>query len=211
MRRGGTGAGQLLRLLGLCCTLALAVAGEISEAQDAPRNPLRSNILTIDPDILYQDSAYGQSIANALDAELQALAAENRRIEDALRAEELALTEARATMEPDAFLVLAQEYDEKVQRTRREQDAKESGLLEARDAQVQVFLNDIRPILARMMVEAGATVIVDRRSVFVSFNAIDITSDAIARIDAALSPAGPEPEPDPDPTTDDTDNPPTDP
>ena len=73
------------------------------------------------------------------------------------------------------------------------------------------FLRAARPVLGQLMREAGASVILERGSVFFSSNASDITDRAIERIDAAigdgadaapdgpldLPPAPPEPAPDP--------------
>jgi Skp family chaperone for outer membrane proteins len=49
-----------------------------------------------------------------------------------------------------------------------------------------VFLAAAGPVLEQMMREAGAAVILERRSVFVSANAIDITDEAIERLDASV-------------------------
>jgi hypothetical protein len=43
-----------------------------------------------------------------------------------------------------------------------------------------------RPILGQLMVDRGAFAILDRRSVLLSLGSIDVTDDAIARIDTAI-------------------------
>jgi Skp family chaperone for outer membrane proteins len=114
------------------------------------------------------------------------LSAENRRIEAELTAEERDLTERRPNMEPDAFRVLADAFDEKVNEIRRTQDAKARELTQKRDADRVVYLQSVAPILELMMRESGAAVILERSSVFISANVIDITDDAIRRIDEAI-------------------------
>ena len=56
------------------------------------------------------------------------------------------------------------------------------------------FLTAAAPVLEQIMREAGAAVILEQRSVFVSANAIDITKKAIERIDAQLGDGSIQPE-----------------
>lgn len=176
----------------LVLTLSLLGAGSLLSAQQAPTGPLRveSPILTIDTDRLYLESAFGQRTAQEIEERGADLAAENRRIEADLTAEEKLLTERRSTMDPAAFRELADAFDEKVQATRREQDAKTRALNQELDERRSVFLNAAGPILETLMREAGAAVVLERRSVFLSANAIDITQDAIARINTVLGDGG---------------------
>ena len=156
---------------------------------------VRSPVLTIDPDTLFEQSLFGQRILAQVGEETASLAAENRRIEAALTEEERSLTARRPGMEVEAFRAEAAAFDEKVQGIRRAQDAKERDLerieTEGRDA----FLAAAQPILGRLMIERGAAVILDRRSVFLGFGAIDLTAEALAAIDAELG-DGSAPEPD---------------
>ncbi|MEN8738644.1 MAG: OmpH family outer membrane protein, partial [Phaeobacter gallaeciensis] len=78
----------------------------------------QSGILTIQPDRLFSESAFGQRVTRELEAEGAVLTAENRRIEAELRAEEQDLTQRRPSMEPEAFRTLADAFDKKVQETR---------------------------------------------------------------------------------------------
>jgi Skp family chaperone for outer membrane proteins len=103
-----------------------------------------------------------------------------------LKAEERKLTDQRSKLSPDAFSGLADAFDEKVQKTRAAQAAKGRALNELVEKERQVFLAAAGPVLEQMMREAGAAVILERRSVFVSANAIDITDEAIERLDASV-------------------------
>ncbi len=100
--------------------------------------------------------------------------------------EERKLTDQRSKLSPDAFSGLADAFDEKVQKTRAAQAAKGRALNELVEKERQVFLAAAGPVLEQMMREAGAAVILERRSVFVSANAIDITDEAIERLDASV-------------------------
>lgn len=150
----------------------------------------KTEILTIEADRLFSQSAFGTRIANEIEAESAVLAAENRKIEAELTAEEKDLAARRAEMEPDAFRALADAFDEKVQSIRRTQDAKARTLNQKADKARVDFLRAARPVLEALMRESGAGVILERGSVFLSANATDITDVAITRIDAAIGDGG---------------------
>ncbi|MGV6847770.1 MAG: OmpH family outer membrane protein [Marinibacterium sp.] len=174
-------------VLAIAVTAILAGAGM---AQDLPKNP----ILTIDSDRFFADSEFGRRIAATIEAESADLAAENRRIEAELTAEEKDLTARRATTPPEEFRALADAFDAKVQTIRQTQDAKARALTERRDADRVTFLRAAQPVLEDILNETGATVILERNSVFFSSNASDITDRAIAGINASIG-SGADPEP----------------
>lgn len=162
----------------------LLLPGNFAQAQD--RSSVQSPILTIESERLFTQSAFGQRVAREIEAESAVLSAENRRIEGELMEEERALTERRAEMEPDAFRLLADAFDEKVQDIRRTQDGKARVLNQKLEAERVTFLQSAAPVLERIMRDAGAAVILERGSVFLSLNATDVTDFAIGRIDAAI-------------------------
>lgn len=164
--------------------------------------PLGPGVLTIDPERLFAGSALGRQMAAELEAALRELAAENRTIEARLTAEERALTEQRATLPPEQFRPLAEAFDAKVEDIRRAQEAKSRALNRRRDEDRQRFLEAALPVLAAILAERGAAVVLDRRAVFLSFDEIDITDEAIRRLDALApegAPPGPPPAEAPDP------------
>ncbi len=193
----------MLRAASLALALSLCGAGA-AETQDLITVP--SPILTIDQERLFAETQLGRQRGGEIAAAAEALAAENRRIEEELRAEEIALTERRAMMSVEEFSALADAFDQKVQSFRASQDAKFRALAE-REAQArQLFFVEVGEILSEIVREEGAVVILDRRAVFLSADRIDITDEAIARINAAAEAgdgegdgAAPAPEPSPDP------------
>ena len=143
-------------------------------------------ILTIDPDRLFAETAFGERVLRSIEERSTVLARENRRIEAELIAEERALTEQRASLSVAEFRALAEAFDEKVQRLREEQDAKTREIQGLRETEQQRFLGEIVPILSTLITERGASIVVDRRSVFLSASRVDITDEAIRIIDAEL-------------------------
>ena len=165
--------------------LALALAVALPGGAQQLGLP-ESDILTLSSERLYAGSAYGRRIQQEIEAESAVLTAENRRMEAELSAEEQDLTERRAEMDPAAFRTLADAFDRKVQDIRRTQDAKARDLARRDDIARGEFLNAARPVLEALMREAGATLILERASVFLSANSTDVTDLAIARIDAVI-------------------------
>ena len=146
----------------------------------------QSSILTIQPDRLFSGSAFGKRVEREVEAEGAVLTAENRRIEAELRAEELELTERRNTMDADAFRALADAFDQKVQGTRLRQEQKLREINQMGEDARREFIAASLPVLQQIMRETGAGAILNHSSVFLSAEAADITSLAIARIDAVL-------------------------
>jgi len=179
-----------------CATLCLAVMvlfGHPVSGQDL--GVAISPILTIDSDRVYNASRAGQRIGAELESGLQGLANENRRIEAELEAEEKSLTEKRATLPVAEFRALADTFDQKVQRIRDEQDAKQRALQTLRENDQRAFVDAITPILSAIGNERGALLILERRDVVLSADSIDITDEVIGRINAAQAGA-PTPSPD---------------
>jgi Skp family chaperone for outer membrane proteins len=143
-------------------------------------------ILTVDQDRLYGASLYGRALEAKSLAATQALAAENRRIEADLSAEEARLTTQRATLSTEAFGELAAAFDEKVERIRAEQEAKGKQLTTDRDLGRKQFFDAAVPILAELMRQLGAFAILNHDAVMLSFDSIDVTDRALVELDTRL-------------------------
>lgn len=143
---------------------------------------VQSLILTIAPEALYTQSEFGKRIAREIEAESAEIAAENRRIEAELTAEERELTELRDTLPTEEFRARADAFDEKVQNLRREQDEKARAVGQRNEDARRALLTAVQPVLLQLMVEAGAVAVLDRRAVLMSVDSVDITEQAILRV-----------------------------
>lgn len=143
-------------------------------------------VLTLDQERLFADSLFGKALLARQEADLVALQAENRRIETALEAEELDLTRRRPSLPSAEFQTLATAFDEKAEGIRAAQTAKDRVLAQRLDDERQRFFDAVAPILADLLREAGATAIIDKRAVILSYDRIDMTAAAVARIDQVL-------------------------
>lgn len=170
------------QILGL--VLAGFMAGPVA-AQDL--GVTVSPVVTLEIERLLTETAIGQIIAKKLEEQVQELAVENTRIASELETEEQDLTEKRPTLSAADFRLLADAFDQKVQQIRVEQDAKQQELQNLRDLERQSFIDAIGPILSAAARDHGAVVVLERRNVFLSADGIDITDEAIGRIDDALA------------------------
>lgn len=176
---------MLRALLVLVLALTLGAPGA-GKAQGLSTGVPRSDILVLEPDRLFAESAFGRRLTAEVEAQGTQIAAENRAIEAELTSEERELTTRRAELPIDEFRALAAAFDEKVQRLRREQDTKARELGNRTEEAQGRFLAAVQPVLATLMQEAGAVAILERRAVFLSADLIDITDRAIALVDARI-------------------------
>lgn len=166
---------------------ALSVMIALLAGSSAAQQDIRSSVLVLDQDRLFSESTFGVELNRALEEASRQLARENRQIEADLVEQERALTEARPTMTPEAFREAADAFDTQVSRFREEQDAKSQQLVAESDRQRQRFLELVLPVLGGLLSEYGAYVFLDQRQVFLSDDRINVTDEAIARVNAALA------------------------
>jgi Skp family chaperone for outer membrane proteins len=196
--RGRLGLRRFAGGLGLWLLAAGFVMAQ-DGAQDGvdPAPPAPTFLLTLDQDKLFTESAFGSASLARERTATEALDAENKQIEAALIAEEQDLTTRRSKLPAAEFAALADAFDAKVERIRAEQDAKFRDLTRIREEERKAFLRAVVPVLGELMGEKGAVAIVEKSTVIVSLTAIDVTDEAIARVDAVLTlaPTAPPPAP----------------
>ncbi|WP_052245192.1 OmpH family outer membrane protein [Halocynthiibacter namhaensis] len=159
---------------------APSVSTQVSTAQSG--RPIAS-LLTIEQDQLYNQSRLGMALEAMLTLERTDLQNENQKIFDALSAEETELVELRKETDQDAFSVLAQAFDLRVQRIRAEQDQKLRDLVRRREDVQKAFFALALPLVAHVTRSRGGLAVIDRRSVILAVENIDITVDVIGLID----------------------------
>lgn len=167
--------------------LGLLAAALLFCAPAAQAQEVQSSLLTLDQDQFFLESDFGRAAIERERAATAALEEENQRIQAELVAEEQALTDQRKSLSPEEFSARAAAFDEKVERIRAEQDAKAQALVAKREEERKAFLQVAGPVLNEILGERQATVILDKRLVIVSLSAIDITDEAIAKLNAALA------------------------
>jgi Skp family chaperone for outer membrane proteins len=185
-------------LLGLtiCVALGAARLPLVAKAQESPaQGPIslgqtvvpHAIVVTLDRERFYAESKLGRSFQDRFDRASADLIAENRKLETALEAEERQLTERRKIMSPEEFGKIAAEFDSRVEQLRKAQDAKSRALTRSRETDRQAFFQQAVPVLGALMREIGAAAIIDRASIILIFDDLDITTLAIERLDAATA------------------------
>jgi len=153
---------------------------------------VQSDILVIDPDRLFGETQLGQRLTEDYKVRRESLSARNRQLESELEAEEQALTDMRADKTPEEFKKLADEFDAKVQDIRRRSDQAVRNLELSRERAPLIFMRMVEPVLVDLMGEADGSVLLDKRSVLLSANVVDITDLAVPRIDRHIGKGPPE-------------------
>lgn len=188
---GRFAAASLLALaaaVGAVCANAQQAAplAPATTATEIPQ-PFQSQILTINQQRLFEESEFGKSSLLRLEADSRALQAEIRKIEADLEIEERLLTQRRATLAPDDFMPIASAFDDKVEKIRASWGAKDRDLKRQREEDQQTFFQSAVPILAELMQDMGAVMLIDQGSVILSLDRVDVTDVAMARINARLA------------------------
>lgn len=173
-------AGVVMALAMLFGGTAPSVAQSSSGAQET-----RSDILVISLEEFFARSEFGIKVADDYALAANSLATENRQIEAELISEEKALADERPTIPQAEFRAMADAFDDKVQQIRTTQDAKVRALGQESEVAKARFFEFAQPVIEEIMRQRGAVVIIDRDSTVLSIRAIDITADAIARINLA--------------------------
>lgn len=177
----------------LAVLLGLSALSATGQAVSSPP-PLRSPILTVDEERLFTESRFGKAILAARDAEAAGLIAENRKIEADLEAEERALTDQRQKLTKAEFAPLSESFNAKVEGIRRAQDAKSKDLTQRFDDQRRRFFDAAVPVLGKLMSERGGLAILSKRAILIGVDNVDITTEAISRLDQTLGDGGTKPD-----------------
>lgn len=144
---------------------------------------LAGGLLTLDPVALYEGSVWFRRVQDTLGRESAALSAENDRLAVDLAQQERELTDHRTEMTPEDFRAKATAFDARVVEVRRTQEDKAMRLNALAEAERKAFFRTAMPVFAKVMADHAAVAILDRQSVFISAEAIDVTEELRRRID----------------------------
>ncbi|MFN3954558.1 MAG: OmpH family outer membrane protein [Pararhodobacter sp.] len=164
---------------------ALVLAGALC----APVLPAMSQggaaFAILDEERLLRDSALGRGILDEIRQAERTLEAENQQIFEQLAAEEAALTEARASLSPEAFRQRADDFDQRVEEIRAERGQRALELSRRSEAEAQRFFEIALPIMIQLMNEEGLVALLKPDALILGADWLDVTDAAIVRLDAA--------------------------
>lgn len=173
---------------------AVPAAPQPEAVGSAPAPQAVSPIMTIDQDELFLGSAWGKRAQASAQSRMSAIDAENERLISQLAAEEQELTLLRATLPVEEFRQRADEFDARVTQARRDAERVSAELEAAIQSERTAFLRAALPILASIMRERGAQVVLHKSATFVAIQSVDVTEELIRRVDEEIGPgpaAGP--------------------
>lgn len=154
----------------------------------------RLGILVLNVDEAYAASAWGQRAQADLEAAAREIETENSRLEAQMTKEERALTEERTKLSSDKFRQKAEAFDQHAQAVRRERKQAAVDLGNRAQADRNAFLNAAVPVIAGLMEEQNAGIVLDRRQTLVAIDAVDITTELVERMDETVGDGGSLPE-----------------
>jgi Skp family chaperone for outer membrane proteins len=167
--------------------ISQTIAGATTTTSSLTATPApNGHFVLLNPERLYAESAFGRRVQAELKTFAQEVQSENGALTRDLEAEELILLEKRETLTPLEFRDLADAFDEKVQLIRDAQERKGQELNQRALAGRQAFNDASLPVLRLVLEERGALGIIDSRVVLLSAPSIDITNEAILRVDQTL-------------------------
>ena len=180
---------MLRGVFAFCAVICITVGAAQAQTTRGPgfdTGVVMSAVLVIDSDRFFTNSEYGKRVATDLEAERLRLVQTKRELEAELEAEERRLLELRDVTPADEFSAMVDVFDIRVQRARQSQDETGRVLSQRYERARAEFISDALPILANILAERRAVAVLERGSVFLSADAIDITDEAIRLADAAL-------------------------
>ena len=196
-------AGRLCRAVAGVAVMAALAVGHGAAAQDAEAagtatgvplsvgdNPspapqiVRSLILVFDRDRVIAASQAGRTLGEDIRARQTELLSENDTIAAELEARERALSEARDGMDEAEFRAAADAFDAEVVATRATQAQKAQALQSDYDTGLQEVEALMNVALTQVARAAGAVAVFEIGQVYLRADAIDITDEVIAVMDA---------------------------
>lgn len=164
--------------------------GQFLGASPAMQLPAQTAVLILDVEQAYLASEWGQRAQRDIEAAAREIEAENTRMEDQLVSEERALATERATLSPAEFREKAEVFDMRAQEVRRERRQAAVDLGTRAQADRTAFVDAALPVIAAIMQDRSAGVVLDRRQVMAATNAVDITQQLIERMDRDVGDGG---------------------
>lgn len=157
---------------------------------ETPEGLSAAPIMTIDQNGVFLRSRWGLRAKAATETRMGQINSENERLVSQFAAEEQELTLLRATLPPDEFRQKADDFDKRVSQARRDTERVNDELDAAFQAERTAFFRAALPVLARIMREHGAFVVLDQSAIFVAAQSVDVTEELIQRVNDEIG-AGP--------------------
>lgn len=176
-------AGLLAAALSLiAATLSAAPAQQGASSNKAPT----AAILLVDSQEILRDALAAKDIRRQIDTFRTRFQTEINQQEEGLRKDEAELKRQRAVLSPDAFEDKRRAFEEKVTNVQRGIQERNQRLERALGQATDSLRRSLAPIFADIMKERGANLLLDQNQVLVGAVEMDVTKEAIRRLDQKL-------------------------
>jgi Skp family chaperone for outer membrane proteins len=143
-------------------------------------------ILLVDSQEILRDSLAAKDIRRQIDAYRTRFQGEINKQEEGLRKDEAELKRQRAVLSADAFEQKRRAFEEKVTDVQRGIQERNQRLERALNQATDSLRRSLAPIFADIMKARGANLLLDQNQVLVGAVEMDVTKEAIQRLDQKL-------------------------
>jgi Skp family chaperone for outer membrane proteins len=171
----------MIRKLKLFLIFSALLMSSVEASED-----FKGKILYLDQNKVYSESIFGKNLEELFRVESKKLKEQNRRLTKELEIEEKRLTNEREGIPSDEFKILAQSFNTRVERVRKEQKEKSDTLKYKLEEERKYFFNAVYPLLLEFVVRTNATGILDSSVVIVGNSKLDVTNKVILFINDKL-------------------------
>lgn len=167
----------------ILAVLLLAAAIPV-QAQDPAGSP---TVLVVDFQAVVRESAASTTIQQQIDEQRQAYQAEFGAVEREFRTIEATLTQERSELPEAEFLARRREFEQRIVAAQREAQTRRAALDQAADQAMSVVRSTLLDIVATIARERHADLVLNKAQVVFVDDALDVTDEALERLDRQLA------------------------
>jgi Skp family chaperone for outer membrane proteins len=168
------------------CAASMGFAQEATQAQNTTKvqDAQVLPIIAFDRDRIQANARMGIALALQIDQLQQEIVAQNAQIFKDLEAEETEIAVLKKTLSEEDFTARAKNFDDKVTKIRAEQAAKAKEVEAQYELSLRAFEQNLNVVLAGIAGDFNAVAVFERQQLYLMSGAIDISDEAIKRLDA---------------------------
>lgn len=152
---------------------------------EAPEPAISGSVLIINMERVLREADAARSIQRQAEEIREAIQEQLSGQQDALRQEEQELVALRQTLPPTEFSSRVDNFEKRVRQLKRVSNERGSRLQKALFEANEELKKRLRPELIAIMQERNAAVMIDERNVVISARVLDVTGEAIERLNAS--------------------------
>lgn len=144
-------------------------------------------VAVVDVQKLLKDSKAGVNIQQQLETHKTKFLAEIAQQEQKLREDEKVLSGQRSSLPPEEFAKKAKEFESELTESRRVAQERKKALEDAASKSIGKLRDEILKIVQQISDEKGYSLVINSQNVVINSKGMDITDEALARLDKTVS------------------------